>query len=123
MPELTLREQRCLFTRLIGELIVWAFANGFELAFGEVKRTVAQANANALSGAGIANSLHLLGLAVDFDLYIGGVYQAQSERHAVIGAKWKSLHALNRWGGDFRDKTGMPKPDGNHYSSERGGVK
>lgn len=123
MAEMSLREQRCLFTRLVGELIVWAYSQGFEIAFGEVKRTKAQAQANAASGAGIANSLHLLGLAVDFDLYLGGVYQTFSESHRAIGTKWKNMHALNRWGGDFRDGQGKPKPDGNHYSSERDGVK
>jgi len=120
---LTLRQQRCLFTRLVCEFGVWAFNNGYELSFGEVERGIAQAKANAASGAGIANSLHLLGLAVDFNLYIAGVYQEDSEAHAPLAAKWKSMHSLNRWGGDFKDRHGNPKPDGNHYSSERGGVK
>lgn len=122
---MNLREQRCLFTLMVGELIVWVPSNLPEhaLALAEVKRTKAQADANAASGAGISNSLHLLGLAVDFDLYVDGVYQESSEAHARIGEKWKSMHPLNRWGGDFRNREGKPKPDGNHYSSERDGVK
>lgn len=120
---LTLRQQRCLFTRLLGELTVWAFANGYELALSEVRRRPETAAANAASGKGIANSLHLDGLAADFDLYINGVYQSDSLAHTPLGEKWKSMHPLNRWGGDFRDRNGNPKPDGNHYSSERGGVK
>lgn len=120
---MTLREQRCLFTLLIARLIIWANERGYELAFAEVKRSQQQANANAASGAGISNSLHLLGLAGDFDLYIGGEYQTRSEAHAEIGTHWKTLHPLNRWGGDFKNAKGQPKPDGNHYSSERGGVK
>jgi hypothetical protein len=111
----TLREQRCLFTRLICEFGLWAFQQGYELAFGEVVRTKAQAQQNAGSGTGISNSLHLDGLAVDFNLYINGVYQESSEAHAPLGAQWKSMHSLCRWGGDFR------KPDGNHYSLEHNG--
>lgn len=118
-----LSEQRCLFTRLVCEFGVWAYANGYEIAFDEVKRTKTQAQANAASGAGISNTLHLDGLAVDFLLYIGGVYQTDSAAHKPLGEKWKSMHPLNRWGGDFRDSQGKPKPDGNHYSSERNGVK
>ena len=121
---MSLREQRCLFTRLICEFGVWIFQQpGHEVAFGEVVRSLEQASANAKAGTGISNSLHLLGLAVDFNLYIGGSYQTDSAAHARLGEKWKSMHPLNRWGGDFRDRAGRPKPDGNHYSSERGGVK
>jgi hypothetical protein len=116
---MTLREQRVLFTRLLCEFGLWCFTQaGIEIAFGEIKRLPAQAKANAASGAGIANSLHLDSLACDIDLYIHGVYQPTSEAHSALGAKWKAMHELNRWGGDFK-----PRPDGNHYSSTRGGVK
>lgn len=120
---MTLREQRCLFTLLTAKLILWAFEQGYELSYEEVKRSQAQANANATSGVGISNSLHLLGLAVDFNLYVGGEWQTTSEAHSKVGAYWKSLHPLARWGGDFRDARGKPRPDGNHYSLEWGGVK
>jgi hypothetical protein len=120
---MTLREQRVLFTRLICEFGVWAFQNGYNLAFGEVVRTKAQAVANSTSGAGISNSLHLDGLAVDFNMYLDldrdgteDDYVTDSALHKPLGEKWKSMHPLNRWGGDFK------KPDGNHYSSTRGGV-
>lgn len=119
---MTLREQRVLFTRLICEFGVWAFENGYSLAFGEVVRTKAQSTQNAETGAGISNSLHLLGLAVDFNLYLDldhdgeqDDYAADSELHRPLGEKWESMHQLNRWGGRFGD--------GNHYSSTRDGVK
>lgn len=112
-----LREARCLFSRLISDLVLWAFEQGYEVSYEEVKRSKAQADANAASGAGISNSLHLDGLAADLNLYIGGEYQPTSEAHAEIGAKWKTMHPLCRWGGDFR------KPDGNHYSIEWEGRK
>lgn len=116
--ELSLRQQRILFTRLIAELIVWVYDNlpGYELTFNEVVRPQAQADANAASGAGISNSLHLVGLAADLNLYIDGVYQTSSNSHKPIADKWLSMHPLNRWGGNFK------KPDGNHYSSTRNGI-
>jgi hypothetical protein len=121
---MTLREQRVLFTRLICEFGVWAFQNGYSIAFGEVVRTKAQAQANAASGAGISNSLHLDGLAVDFNLYLDldhdgqqDDYASDSGMHRPLGDKWKTMHPLCRWGGDFK------RPDGNHYSLEWQGRK
>lgn len=114
---MTLGEKQRLFCRLVGELITWCYTNGFELTFGEAVRTQAQATANSKAGIGLANSLHLIRLAVDFNLFIAGVYQRDSEAYRALGAFWKSLHPLCRWGGDFS------RPDGNHFSLEHEGVK
>lgn len=115
-----LSEQRCLFSRLISELVLWVPNNlpGHVLAFNEVKREPATTIANAEKGTGIASSLHLSGLAADMLLYIDGVYATSTEAHRRIGEHWKTLHPLNRWGGDFHSR-----PDGNHYSSERDGIR
>ncbi len=112
-----LSEKRILFSRLISRLVLWAADEGYDLAYDQVKRSEAEAKANAAKGTGISNSLHLVGLAGDLNLYINGVYQPTTEAHKAIGAKWKSMHPLCRWGGDFS------KPDGNHYSLEHNGVK
>lgn len=116
---MTLRQQRVLFTYLKAKLVVWVHDNlpGYELAENEVLRTQAQADANKASGAGIGNSLHLIGLASDFNLYINGVYQTTSEAHKPIGEQWEKMHELARWGGRFK------KVDGNHYSLEWEGRK
>lgn len=107
---MTLREARCLFTRLLVKLLEHAEFLGFEVAIGEVVRDARIAQLNAQSGKGIPNSLHLLGLAVDLNLYRGGAFLPNTPDHAQLGAYWKSLHPLCRWGGEFS------KPDGNHYS-------
>lgn len=120
---MTLREQRCLFTRLTARLIDRATALGYEVSYEETVRSRLQAQANAAQGTGISTSLHLVGLAVDLNLYIGGEYQTKSEAHQPLGDYWKTLHPLCRWGGDFRDSEGRPKPDGNHYSMEWQGRK
>ena len=113
---MTLGEQQRRFTELVGRLILWAYANGYELTFGDAYRSPEQAALNAKTGAGISNSLHTKRLAVDFNLFIDGLYQTTSESHRPLGEYWKSLDPLCRWGGDFR------KPDGNHYSMEFQGV-
>lgn len=114
---MTLGEKQRLFARLIGELLVWAYAHGYEFSFGEAERKPAQAAANASAGTGISNSLHLRRLAVDLNLFVHGVYQTDSRAHLPIGQHWESMHPLCRWGGRFS------RPDGNHYSLEHEGVR
>lgn len=114
---MSLGEQQRRFTELVGRLIQWAYANGFELTFGDAYRSPEQAALNAKTGAGISNSLHTKRLALDFNLFVDGVFKTDSEAHRPLGEYWKSLDQLCRWGGDFR------KPDGNHYSMEFEGVK
>lgn len=114
---MTLGEKQRLFVRLVGELIAWCYANGFELTFGDTYRTPEQAALNAKTGAGISNSLHTKRLAIDLNLFIGGVYQTDSAAYKPIGEKWESMHELCRWGGRFS------KPDGNHLSLEHEGVR
>ena len=107
---MTLREQQSLFIKLLPRLIDYAYAMGYELTGGELQRSKAQAEANAASGAGISNSLHLIRLAIDLNLFKDGQFLAETEAHRLLGQFWKTLHPDCRWGGDFT------KPDGNHYS-------
>lgn len=112
---MTLGEHQRKFTRMIGQLIMWAYANGYELTFGEAYRTPEQAKLNEQSGKGIANSLHRQRLAVDFNLFINGEYQTDSAKYKRIGEYWESIGGA--WGGRFS------KPDGNHFSLAYFGVK
>lgn len=113
---MTLGEKQRRFTECVGKLIQWAYANGFELTFGDAYRSPEQAAANAKAGTGIANSVHTQRLAVDFNLFIDGVYQTETAAHKPLGDYWKSLDPDARWGGDFK------RPDGNHYSFTHGGI-
>lgn len=65
----TLHARQVAHALCMARLILWADANGYELTEGETWRTAAQAALNAASGAGIAHSLHMLRLAVDFNLF------------------------------------------------------
>ena len=112
---MTLSEQQRAFVKHVGTLIDHAYANGFELTFGEAMRTKQQAAWNAAHGTGIAHSLHMIGLAIDLNLFIGGVYQADGSAHEPLGKFWETLDPLCCWGGHFGD--------GNHYSMTYGGRK
>ena len=113
----TLAQKRCRFSRDICQLILHAESLGYGAAFDQVKRTQAEANANAASGKGIVNSLHLIGLAADILLYKGDRYITNDEGHKELGAFWKSLGPDHKWGGDFKAR------DYNHYSITHGGIK
>jgi hypothetical protein len=116
---MTLRQQRSLFARLLPRLLDYIHDQGFECTLGETIRSPSQAQANVASGKGIANSLHLVGLAIDINLFdVNGKYLVNTSDHKFAGEYWKSLHPLARWGGDFK-----PKADGNHYSLEWQGRK
>jgi hypothetical protein len=106
----SLRQKRSRFSRSVPLLLQYMTALGYEYTINEVVRTQAQANANAASGAGISNSLHLVGLAIDVNLFKDGAFLETSDAHAPFGAFWKSLGDDYFWGGDFAKK------DGNHYS-------
>ena len=111
-----------LFTRNIALLIAWAYANGYELTFGDAFRSPQQAKLNSgkygliekatgiitwFAKRGISLSLHMLKLALDLNLFRDGRYLSKTEDHHALGRYWESLHPLNRWGGRYGD--------GNHY--------
>lgn len=113
---MTLGQKQRIFTKNIATLILWSYQNNFELTFGEAHRTAEQAALYAKQGKGSSRSVHMVRLAVDFNLFIDGEYQTRSEAYAPLGEVWKKLHPMNRWGGDFK------RADGNHFSMEHDGV-
>ena len=114
---MTLGEKRKEFSLMLAQLILWCVEQGYEVMIEQVKRTQAEANANAASGAGIVHSLHLLGLAGDLSIFKDGQLIESVEGLRPIGEKWKSMHPENRWGGDFHTR-----PDADHYSRMHEGV-
>ena len=118
---MTLSEKQRLFMQLLGQFLVWIYKAGYTVTGGELERSQAQADANAASGAGISNSLHLKRLAIDLNLFLLNdgkwEYQQLSEAYQPLGEKWESMHELCRWGGRFH-----AHPDGNHFSLTHEGV-
>lgn len=116
---MTLGEKRREFSYMLAQLIVWCVEQGYQVQIEEVKRSRAEAQANAASGAGIANSLHLDGLAGDLSILTKtGVLLASVDDYRPIGEKWKSMHPENAWGGDFHTR-----PDADHFSRSNNGIR
>lgn len=118
----TLGQKQRLFTRLIAKLIDYAYTQGYELTFGDAYRDPrVHGELGVKKSYSSGGSVHKERLAVDFNLFIDGKYQESSEAHRKLGEYWKSLDPECRWGGDFKDSSGRPAPDGNHYSMSHNG--
>ena len=99
------------FSRMIAELILWAYDQGYEITVGDFFRDP-RTNGHYGEKKGYAGkfSNHKLKLAADLNLFKDGVYLTDTESHRPLGEKWESMGGS--WGGRFKN------PDGNHYSLE-----
>ena len=102
---MTLGEKQEIFSLNIALLIVFAYGHSYRIRCGDF---FAHDGHSKLS-------CHYLKLAADLNLFKKKKYLTSTKSHAQLGKFWKSLHPLNRWGGDFKKK------DGNHYSMEHNG--
>jgi len=114
----TLGDHQRRFLPLVAKLIDFAYQQGYELTAGELYRSPEQAALNAQHGTGIANSLHILRLAIDVQLFKDGVYLTDSAQYKPLGDYWKTLDPACAWGGDF-----TTRQDGNHFSLSWAGIK
>lgn len=111
---MTLGQKQRKFTRMIAQLIEYAYANGYELTFGDAYRDPRlHGDVGVKKSYSSASSLHKSRLAVDFNLFKDGQYLTTTEAHRPLGEYWESIGGA--WGGRFND--------GNHYSLEHGGRK
>lgn len=111
-----LSEKQQLFAGNVAKLISFVFSlQGYAVTLGEAYRPRETAAIYAKRGIGIKDSLHTQRLAIDLNLFIDGVYRADTEAYRSLGVFWKNLDPKNRWGGDFKDGKGRPKPDGCHF--------
>ncbi len=93
---MTLRQKQSKFVRMVADLIIFAYDQGYELSFGD-----------ALAKDGhIENSFHYKKLAIDLNLFRNGRYFKDTEFHRPLGLYWESIGGS--WGGRWAD--------GNHYS-------
>ncbi len=110
MPTEPLSKKQQRFAWLIGKLIIYANAAGYQLTFSEAYRTKAQAAIYAKKGIGIADSVHCDRLAVDFNVFRDGKLLTDYNDIAPLGEWWKMQDKDARWGGDFKTH------DGPHFS-------
>jgi len=109
-----LGDKQRVFTRMIANLILFAYENGYELTFGDAYRDPrAHGAVGQKKSYSSANSVHKERLAVDFNLFKDGRFLTATEDHQPLGEFWESIGGT--WGGRFED--------GNHYSLEHGGRK
>jgi hypothetical protein len=97
-----LREKQSIFVLNVARLIIWCYDNGYELTFGEALRTPEQQAiyvAKKLSKT--SNSKHLIKLAIDLNLFIGGIYQTDEEAYRPLAEYWKTLNTDNVAGYDW----------------------
>tara|TARA_R110000772_G_scaffold16184_3_gene46222 strand:- start:2520 stop:2861 length:342 start_codon:yes stop_codon:yes gene_type:complete len=110
---MTLGEKQREFTLNISKLITFAYEQGYALTVGDAYRDPrSHGEWSARIAYGRRHSLHKRRLAMDFNLFIDGVYQTTTEAHKPLGEYWELLHEDNSWGGRFND--------GNHYSMAYG---
>jgi hypothetical protein len=98
--QLKLGERQELFSRLIAQLILHIYQEGFAVRCGDFQ-------AYPMDRRHKENSLHYMRCAADLSLFKGGEFLTRTEDHRAFGMYWESLHPNCRWGGRYGD--------GNHY--------
>ena len=103
-----LLDQQIDFSRNVGLLLEYVYANGHGVTLGDAYR-------DKRCGYGHPKSLHKQRLAIDLNLFMltpdgKWDYFALSNDHTFLGEFWEALDPRCRWGGRFTN------PDGNHYS-------
>ena len=101
---MTLGNKQRKFTKMIAELILFAYDQGYEITLGHALRCDS-------CPVGRMKSLHKEKLAVDLNLFKNGKYLTTTKDHQFLGEKWESMGG--DWGGRFNDS--------NHYSLEHQG--
>jgi hypothetical protein len=103
-----------IFTRMVADLILFAYERGYELTVGDAYRDPRVFGAvGTKRNYSSASSLHKERLAIDLNLFRDGKFLTQTEDHRELGEFWESIGGT--WGGRFND--------GNHYSIEHNGRK
>lgn len=100
---MTPREKQSRFVKCIGQLIVYAYENGYELTFGDTYPGKFKHS---------EHGRHPMGLAIDLNLFRDGKYLTDTMDHAPLGQYYESLDPHASWGGRWND--------GNHYSYGEG---
>lgn len=114
---MTLGEKQEEFTLTMARFLVWVYeCTPYRVRSGEWFRSREEAERLARLGAGIRNSQHCRKLAADIFLSHGGLVTWDYDDYLVLGEKWKTMHPLARWGGDFRNR------DAVHFSFEHRGT-
>jgi hypothetical protein len=111
---MTLGQKQRAFPLMVAKLIEFAYANGFEVTFGDAYRDPRLHGIVGVKlGYGHSKSAHKQRLAIDLNLFKDGAYLVDTAAYEPLGVFWESIGGS--WGGRFAD--------GNHFSVEHGGVR
>ena len=112
---ISLSQKQRAFTRMLADLIQFAYEQGYELTVGDAFRDPRlHGEHGTKKGYGSSKSVHKLRLAMDLNLWVNGKYIQTSDHPA-----WDELH--NHWesiGGAER----VPN-NANHFSLEHWGYR
>jgi len=110
-----LSQMQRAFTRMVADLIQYAYESEYELTFGDAYRDPREHGVMGIKKSySSASSNHKLRLAIDLNLWVDGDYITTSEHDA-----WDDLHEYwSSIGGAVR----IPR-DANHFSLEYRGRK
>lgn len=117
---MSLLEKQQIFSKLLARFLQDLFARGYEVTLGEAWRPQEMADIYASQGRGSKNSLHIIRLAVDLNIFYQGRFLTTKEELEIPGKLWKAYTtslAQTCWGGDFKT------PDANHFSIFHNGVR
>ena len=107
-----LSDKQWEFLKDMSLLIQYADRKGYKLTGGELYRTSYMQKYYVEKELSETNdSQHEKRLAMDFNLFIAGVYKTDTESYRELGEFWESIRPENTWGGSW----GW---DGNHFERE-----
>jgi hypothetical protein len=113
---MSLVDKQSDFAQCVGLLLAFIRQRGWKVTFGDAYR-------DPRVPYGHPKSCHRARLAIDLNLFVGGVYQTQtSPEYQVLGDFWESLDSRARWGGRGKLHRSGLSNDPNHFSFEHEGV-
>lgn len=114
-------QTQCTKLQALHEVLIGAVDPRLAFTDGEARRSAEQAAINAHKGTGIANSLHVIGLARDKFIVIDGKVSFDPKDYLQAGVLWEKLgegfKVPTAWGGRFKSV------DAVHFSCAWKGVK
>jgi len=92
-------EKQRKFTRMLADLIIWAYDNGYELSVGDAYRDPrVHGLIGEAAGYGKPSSPHKQRLAMQFHLFRDGAYLGTAQDHRPLGEYWQSIGGT--WDGE-----------------------
>jgi hypothetical protein len=104
-----LSDKQAAFLLDVCKLVVFATSRGWTVTPGEARRTPEQQAIYVKTGRSkTMKSMHLIGLAMDFNFLKDGQVIWDKGRLQEVGNYWESLDPKNEWGGNWSTFKDVP---------------